>query len=108
MFSSFTEQELEEWLQRSWRDKEDCLKGFYQTNSFTTESSHVYKDDWTMTMKLLGYIGYGIMTLTVFLYYLPWTIIIVSVFGIISYCVHRFKGGWNQVILSAHAKNKKQ
>ena len=99
VFSLFTDEELEEWLKKEWRDKEDCLKRFYQTNSFT-ESGPVYKDDWTVPMKLLGFIIYGIVTFTVFLYYLPWTIIIVSVFGIISYCVHSFKGGWSRIILN--------
>ena len=97
--SSLNNEELGLWLKKTWRDKEDCLKQFYQTNSFT-ESGPVYKDDWTVPMKLLGFIIYGIVTFTVFLYYLPWTIIIVSVFGIISYCVHSFKGGWSRIILN--------
>lgn len=97
-FSALDDEELNLLLQRIWKEKEDSLKLFYQQKSFSSAS--VFKDNWIISLKLWGYLAFGLFSFIVFFYYLPWTLLAVIFFGAVSYCVVRLKGGWCSVILS--------
>ena len=105
-FSSLDEEQLGFWLETTWDKKEKLLKDFYQNKSF--DSSPVFKDDWTVKMKLFSFILYTFVCYGILLYYLPWTLVAVAFFGILTYCVRRFKGGWTKIILNMANKKKEQ
>ncbi len=101
-FATFSDEELEQWLQMLWKEKEDSLKKFHQINSFP--AGPVFKDNWIISLKLWGYLAYALFSFIVFFYYLPWTLLAMIFFGMVSYYIHTIQGGWNRVILNMDKK----
>lgn len=100
-FASLSDDELEKWVEKEWRRKESRLKEFYQKSSFG--SVEILQDDWTISVKKAVYLILCLVTYFVFFYYIPWTILIVIAFGMVSLYVKLYNGGWSRLILNLMA-----
>lgn len=90
------EEGLGQWIKQKWAEKEAKLKEFYQNESF---GSNRYKDTWVVKAKQLGFLLLSVVHGSVFMYYLPWTIVFAAVVTLITFGVIRTKNGWSTVTL---------
>lgn len=100
--SSLSDEELKNWLQKTWKVKDIDLKTFQKHKSFP--SANVLKEDWKMPIKFFLHLTISVLAYGVMFYHITWIVVVATVFGVMSYLANKYGGGWDTVVLNKHHK----